>query len=247
MHLKIAILLLSAGAIAYQILLIRIFSIVQWHHFAAMIISLALLGYGMSGAVLTGLAGWLSPDHPRRWQGTFIMGSVLFGILSLGCAVLAQRIPFNPLAVVWDGRQFLYLLAVYLLLTIPFFFAATAIGVALMSRPGSIGGLYGADLLGAGIGAGILLAALYWWSVSTCLQIVGALGCLAGGVFACGYLPDSWVQEVGSAVDRGPVGRGPLASELARTRDVGVQGTAQSVADTRSLGCRGSVPVRWVF
>ncbi|OAD19608.1 secreted protein, partial [Candidatus Thiomargarita nelsonii] len=34
----IAIALLSAAAIAYEVLLLRLFSIIQWHHFAYMII-----------------------------------------------------------------------------------------------------------------------------------------------------------------------------------------------------------------
>lgn len=187
MHLKVAIALLSAGAIAYEILLIRIFSIIQWHHFAAMTISLALLGYGISGTVLTLLQGWFAARSPRRWLASFITASVLFGLLSLACAVLAQRIPFNPLAVVWDPMQFLNLLGLYLLLTIPFFFAGTAIGVALMSRPHAIGGLYGADLVGAGVGAAALLGALFVLPVSICLQIVGTLGCVAAGVVVVGH------------------------------------------------------------
>ena len=35
--------LLSAAALAYEILLTRLFAIVQWHHFAYMMISAALL------------------------------------------------------------------------------------------------------------------------------------------------------------------------------------------------------------
>ena len=46
MFLFLAVALLSAGALAYEVLLARLFSIVQWHHFAYMIISVALLGYG---------------------------------------------------------------------------------------------------------------------------------------------------------------------------------------------------------
>ena len=42
----IAIALISGAALAFEILLMRLFSIVLWHHFAYMIISLALLGYG---------------------------------------------------------------------------------------------------------------------------------------------------------------------------------------------------------
>ena len=47
-----AISLVSASALAYEVLLTRLFSIVQWHHFAYMAISIALLGYGASGSFL---------------------------------------------------------------------------------------------------------------------------------------------------------------------------------------------------
>ena len=42
----LAISLVSAGAIGYEILLMRLYAIGQWHHSAYMIISIALLGYG---------------------------------------------------------------------------------------------------------------------------------------------------------------------------------------------------------
>ena len=52
MPLLAAVSLLSAAAIAYEILLTRLFAIALWHHFAYMVISLALLGYGASGTFL---------------------------------------------------------------------------------------------------------------------------------------------------------------------------------------------------
>ena len=45
-RLRLALSLVSAAALAYEILLTRLFSIIQWHHFAYMMISVALLGYG---------------------------------------------------------------------------------------------------------------------------------------------------------------------------------------------------------
>ena len=48
-----AIFLLSATALAYEVLLVRLFSIIHWHHFAFMVISIALLGYGVSGGMIT--------------------------------------------------------------------------------------------------------------------------------------------------------------------------------------------------
>ena len=56
-----AVLLVSTAAIAYEILLMRMLSIVHWHHFAWMVISLALLGYGASGSAIALGRRWLEP------------------------------------------------------------------------------------------------------------------------------------------------------------------------------------------
>ncbi len=50
----LALVVISAAILAYEVLLVRLFAIVQWHHFAFMAISIALLGFGASGH------GWLS-------------------------------------------------------------------------------------------------------------------------------------------------------------------------------------------
>ena len=97
----LAIALISAAALAYEILLMRLFSIVLWHHFAYMIISLALLGYGASG-VLLAVAGRAVQE---RFTALFCLAAALFGTTAIGCFVLAQRVPFNPLEILWDPRQ----------------------------------------------------------------------------------------------------------------------------------------------
>ena len=57
----IAIALLSACTLAYEVALTRLFSIVLWHHFAYMIISAAMLGYGASGTALALLKEKIAP------------------------------------------------------------------------------------------------------------------------------------------------------------------------------------------
>ncbi|MGE5807450.1 MAG: hypothetical protein ACM34M_16760, partial [Ignavibacteria bacterium] len=52
-RLSASVLLLSIALISYQLLLIQILSIVQWYHFAYMIISVALLGFGAAGTFLS--------------------------------------------------------------------------------------------------------------------------------------------------------------------------------------------------
>jgi hypothetical protein len=48
----IPIFCVSGTALAYEVLLLRLFAIVQWHDFAYLVISLALLGHGLSGTVI---------------------------------------------------------------------------------------------------------------------------------------------------------------------------------------------------
>ena len=115
-----SIALLSAAVLGYEILLMRLLSIIQWHHFAYMIISIALLGYGASGA----LVSLAQHKLKQRFAYVFVACAVLFGICAAGSFFLAQWVPFNPLEFLWDPRQPYRLLLIYLLLFLPFFFAA---------------------------------------------------------------------------------------------------------------------------
>ena len=56
-----AIATLSSATLALEVLLVRSLSIILWHQFAAMVISMALLGYGMSGTVLSLAAARMEP------------------------------------------------------------------------------------------------------------------------------------------------------------------------------------------
>jgi hypothetical protein len=123
----LSIALISAAALAYELLLIRLFSIVQWHHFAQMVISLALLGYAASGTLLTLSRDWQLRHYRLVYSGCL----ALFGLSAVACSVAAQHLPLNPEALLWDARQLLVLSAVFLLLSIPFLFAANAIGLTL--------------------------------------------------------------------------------------------------------------------
>jgi spermidine synthase len=173
-RLAAAIGLVSAAALAYQLLLMRWLAIAHWYPFAAMIISLALLGHGASG---TWLSLWLR-RHPPAWlamrfQPAFAWCALLFAACAALALAIAARIPFNGLELVWNPRQLLWLSALYLVLALPFFFAASCFGLAFARHGERIPLLYGADLIGAGVGAlaalglaylpverGLLLAAL---------------------------------------------------------------------------------------
>jgi hypothetical protein len=150
----------------------RLFSIIQWHHFAYMMISLALLGYGVSGAFLM----LLQRPLLRRFAASYIINLALFGVSTVGCFLLAQQIPFNAEEVLWDARQTAWLLCTYLLLAVPFFFSANAIGLALIQYRASLSRVYAADLLGAGCGSIGILALLFVVFPLQALTLLGLLG-----------------------------------------------------------------------
>lgn len=174
----IAVALISGAALAYEILLMRLFSIILWHHFAYMIISLALLGYGASGALLTATQGAVE----RRFAALFSAAAAAFGISAVGCVVLAQRLPFNPLEILWDPRQPAYLLAVYLLLALPFFCAGACVCMTFSKWRGMSARIYSFDILGAGAGSLGIVALLFVLAPHDALRVIGALGCAAAAV-----------------------------------------------------------------
>jgi spermidine synthase len=173
-----AISLVSAGALAYEVLLTRLFSIIQWHHFAYMAISIALLGYGASGSFLALFQDRLRP----RFTAVFALSAALFGVSAVAAFALAQHLPFNALAVIWEPRQLLYLVAYYLLFAMPFFCAATCIGLAFAAFPNDIARVYRYDMVGAGLGALGVIVTLFWLFPSQALRAVGALGLVAAAL-----------------------------------------------------------------
>ena len=164
--------LLSAAALAYEVLLIRLFSIIQWHHFAYMVISLALLGFGASGTFLALTRNRIA-NHFFRF---FASQLILFGISSLICYLIAQKISFHPEELLWDWRQWIRLPGMYLLLGLPFFFAANAIGAALSSFTFRIARTYAADLMGAGVGSLIIILLLHSFFPESILKVICCMG-----------------------------------------------------------------------
>jgi spermidine synthase len=170
-----SIALLSATAIAYEILLVRLFAIIQWHHYAYMVISLALLGYGASG---TFLAFSLKPLI-ANFRISLLINMTLFGLSTLLCFLVAQEIAFVPDAVAYDIGQWVNLTGMYLLLSVPFFFAANAIGLTLAQAGERLSWVYAADLLGAGIGSLLIVLLLFAIFPHEALQLLAVVGLLS--------------------------------------------------------------------
>ena len=177
-----AVLLISAAAIGFEILLMRLLSIVHWHHFAYMIISLALLGYGASGTFIALAREGLS----RNFAFAFSLSAMAFAVTMVASFILGQRVPFNALEIVWNPRQFLHLGAIYLAFFVPFFFAATCIGLAFTCARTAISRIYFFDLLGAGIGACSVVLSLFVLSPQDALRVLAAVAVVASAIGGLG-------------------------------------------------------------
>ena len=155
-RIRSTIFLLSAVILFSEILLMRVFAIQYWHHFASFIISLALLGFGASGTVL----------YLLRRRLDALLDNLLFFVplaLALGLWVVfltLRHFTFNPFLLLLEGREIIQMLALVLVLFIPFFLGALGIGVSLSIAPGGVFPLYFANL--AGSAAGCLLLFLTW-------------------------------------------------------------------------------------
>ena len=178
----IAIFVLSAAALAYEVLLVRLFSVIQWHHFAFMVISIALLGYGASGSLITVFQRTLV----ARYHGMFPLNAALFGVSSIACFITVQRLPFNALEILWDTNQWQRLFMSYLLLALPFFFVANAFALTMARYRDRIPQIYGIDLLGAGAGAILIMLLLQLLPPAAVLRVLGISGVVAA-LFALHY------------------------------------------------------------
>jgi len=179
----LSVFILSGAALAYEVLLIRLFSIIHWHHFAFMVISIALLGYGASGSLITVFRRRLL-DH---YDSVFISNILLFGVSSIACFIVVQQLPFNALEILWDHSQWQRLLLSYLLLTLPFFFVANALALTIMRFHQHIPMVYGFDLIGAGIGALTVMVLLQLYPPDSVLRIISITG-ITAGLFALRHL-----------------------------------------------------------
>ena len=178
---RLSVGLISLAVLALELALMRAMSLRFWHHFAHMVISVALLGFGASGTFLTLLRGRIQARR-RGW----LCGLALAFAASIPASLLAaERVPLNVRFLAWDLSQLGWVLAVELVLFVPFFLAAGAIGVVLMGRAEHVPGHYAANLAGSGVGA---LAAVGLMCVLSTGQLLTATA-MAGLAAALLVLP----------------------------------------------------------
>jgi spermidine synthase len=185
----LALSLLSAASLAFEVNLTRLFSVAQFYHFAFMTVSLALLGFGASGTFLSLAGGRIR--HPER---ALTLLAWTFALTAVGSYGLTQALPFDSFRVALDPRQWGILALHYVALSLPFFCAGAATGLLLSLQRGAVGRTYAANLAGSGLGCLLAVVLPSRTGAEGMVLLTAGLGGLSALLFSRPRWPGTLLQ-----------------------------------------------------
>ena len=140
---------LAAATLIFETTLTRLLGVAQFYHFAFLVVSLALLGLGASGTILSVFPSLKDVDVSR-----FLMWTGLGFSFSVGLAYGGVNwIPFDSYSIAWERVQTLYFSLYYFVLSLPFLISGLGVGVVLSVKSENHHFIYAANLVGSALGA----------------------------------------------------------------------------------------------
>jgi hypothetical protein len=177
----IGVSLVAMAILCLEVILTRIFSFSIWYHFAYLTISMALLGFGSSGAVLAAYPRIIEQGKYRL----LVVVSLLSGVFIVAALLVFSGHPLQPVWVVSAPLKFCVALLIYYVgITLPFFFAGMAIATALSLFSEQVSYLYFWDLGGAAVGSLLSLLLINWLGAPGGVLLCAALMLCAACFFA---------------------------------------------------------------
>ena len=182
-----------AGAvIALQIGIMRIFSEGSWAHFGSLVVSLAMLGFGLTSAIMCLARPWFE----RHWFGVIAASLALFAPLMVGTNLVAQQLPFNPIFLVSDNQQKWRLVANFMLYLLPFLAGSLFLGTIFLRARNLFSRVYFADLLGSGLCGLLTLGALFLFRPENLMLVPVALAGIGGVLWFAGLGSRKWAMTL---------------------------------------------------
>ncbi len=172
------IFLLSASLLTFELTLIRVYSATLFYHFAFMAISVAMLGLSAAALTVHRLPHKFRAEDLPRW-GSF--WSACYAVSLIVILEITFRIPVNaylPPDAIADKLAIIYILS-----AIPFYFAGLVFSGLFAAFTSYIGKLYAWDLIGAGLGAVLIIPLLNWSGGESGPFIISAAGFGAAAIF----------------------------------------------------------------
>src|SRR5918997_6267570 len=179
--LLVVLFVLSLSMILFELALTRIFSIVLWYDYAFMAISIAFFGLGIGSFVIHVQKDKI--DNPKKksivhHQTTFSSRIVQYAIgYGISIPVFIFLFGYIP-----SDTSYIYLF--YLISSIPFFFAGSAIALIFLAMSEKISKLYFADLIGAALATIILDPIMQSLGAGSALLLTSVV---VVGISACSY------------------------------------------------------------
>lgn len=152
-----AVACVAGAVIALQIAIMRIFAVGSWAHFGSLVVSLAMLGFGLTSAVMCVAKPWFESN----WRGVIATALCSFGPLVVAANLGAQQLPFNAIFLLSDPVQKWHLFANFMLYLLPFLSGSLFLGAVFLRAQNVFGRVYFADLAGSGICGLLFLGALF--------------------------------------------------------------------------------------
>ncbi|GMO31571.1 MAG: hypothetical protein Ta2F_07110 [Termitinemataceae bacterium] len=153
-----ALFLSSLAGIAYEIYVMRVFSISGWSAFGSLVLSAALLGVGLSGIFIT-----LFSDKVEKYAQKILKLSSVLLLFTMPLSVyLAQMVPFNPMYLSASFTQVLYIGLYYIIYGVPFFLNAAFTGIIFFILRKHIQKLYFWNMIGSGTGGLFIVSSMFF-------------------------------------------------------------------------------------
>ena len=179
-RLDLAIFLVSFAVLLSELLLTRIFSVTMFYHLSFMVVSLAMLGFGASGLLVTLL--------PRRFPeeklpGQAALSALLFGITS----VVAVGICFQlRISLETSFANWARIGLTYVVCAVPFFFGGMTVSLILTHNARAANRLYFFDLVGAAAGCVALVPATNSLGAPSAILLAAGIAAAGAAVLARG-------------------------------------------------------------
>jgi hypothetical protein len=165
------IFLIALSGLVLEVSITRIFSAAIWYHFAFVAVSVALVGLGASGLVVQ--------HRVKKLKGKWAENLTIYSAWGITIFIPITLFVMHALA-----SQVIYLPLFMILFSVPFFLVGIIISAAFNAFASVAGRLYAADLIGASVGALLVVLFLVLTGGEGATLIVGLIASIGGTIFS---------------------------------------------------------------
>ena len=176
-----ALFFISVAGIAFELYVMRVFSVGSWSNFGALVISTALLGIGLAGIILTFVEKYIR-EKPEMYMSIL---AILLPVSMSAAVIIAQMVPFNPIFLASDSRQLWFIGAYYIIYGFPFFIIAAFVGITFITLRDRIQGVYFWNMVGSGVGGLFIVVFMFFLPPQYLLLPILVLTIIAALLSSC--------------------------------------------------------------